>query len=67
MPICSKFIFWRSLIKFSTEFAFKFNDRFLKQLDGCITERPLSLTISGVYMFKMGNDIVIPSNSILLL
>ena len=33
-PICAKLIFRRLLIKLATECTFKFNNRFLKQVDG---------------------------------
>ena len=50
----------RLLIKLATGCAFKFNSRFLKQLDGCTMERPLSVTFSDIYMVKIEN-VVIPS------
>ena len=34
-PICSKLIFRKLLIKLATECTFKFNNTFLKQVDGC--------------------------------
>ena len=37
-PICSKLIFRRLLIALATECTFKFNNRFLKQVDGCTVE-----------------------------
>ena len=37
-PICSKLIFRRLLIKLATECTFKFNNRFLKQVDDCTLE-----------------------------
>ena len=60
-PICSKLIFRRLLIKFAIECTFKFNNRFLKQVDGCTMGGPLSVTFSDIYMVKMENDLVIPS------
>ena len=63
-PICSKLIFRRSLIKLATECTFKFNSRFLKQVDGCTMGGPLSVTFSDIYMVKMENDVVIPSEPI---
>ena len=53
MPICSKLIFRRLLIKLATECTFKFNSRFLKQVDGCTMGGPLSVTFSDIYMVKM--------------
>ena len=44
--------------------TFKFNNRFLKQVDGCTMGGPLSVTFSDIYMVKMENDVVIPSKPI---
>ena len=63
MPICSTLIFRRLLIKLATERTFKFNKRFLKQVDGCTMGGSLSVTFSDIYMVKMEND-VIPSKPI---
>ena len=59
-PICSKLISKRLLIKLAT---FKFNSRFLKQVGSCTMERPLFVPFSDIYMVKMENDVVIPSES----
>ena len=48
----------------ATECTFKFNSRFLKQLDGCTMGGPLSFSFSDIYMVKMDNDVVIPSKPI---
>ena len=48
----------------ATECTFKFNSRFLKQLDGCTMGGPLSVNFSDIYMVKMDNDVVIPSKPI---
>ena len=48
----------------ATECIFKFNSRFLKQLDGCTMGGPLSFSFSDIYMVKMDNDVVIPSKPI---
>ena len=40
-PICSKHIFRRLMIKLATESTFKFNSRFLKQMDDCTMGGPL--------------------------
>ena len=56
-PICSKLIFRRLLIKLATECTFKFNSRFLKQVDGCTMGGPLSVTFSAIYMVKIENDV----------
>ena len=63
-PICSKLIFRRLLKKLATEYTFKFNNRFLKQVDGCTVGGPLSLTFIDIYMVKMKIDVVIPSKPI---
>ena len=52
------------MIKLATECTFKFNNRFLKQVDGCTMGGPLSVTFSDIYMVKMENDVVIPSKPI---
>ena len=64
MPICSKLIFKKFLIKLATECTFKFNSRFLKQVDGCTMGGPLSVTFSEIYMVKIENDVVILSKPI---
>ena len=64
MPICSKLIFQRLLIKFATECTFKFNSRFFKQTDGCTMREPLSITFSDIFMVKMGSDVLTPSKPI---
>ena len=61
-PICSKLIFRISLIKLAVEGTFKFNSRFLKQLDCCTMRKPLSVMFSDIYMVNMENDAVITSN-----
>ena len=63
-PICLKLVFRRLLIKLATECTFKFNNRFLTQVDDCTMGGPLSVTFSHLYMFKMENDVVIPSKAI---
>ena len=65
MPICSKLIFRTLLIELAaTECTFKFNIKFLKQVDGCTIGGPLSVTFSDIYVVKMENDVVIPSKPI---
>ena len=49
-PICSKLIFRRMLIKLATKNTFKFNSRFLTQVDGCTMAGSLSVTFSDIYM-----------------
>ena len=53
--------------KGATECTFKFYDEVLKQENGFIMGRPLSVTFSDIYMVKMKNDIVIPSKDGILL
>ena len=60
MPICSKLIFRRLLIKLATECTFKFSSRFLKQVNGCTMGGPKSVTFSDIFMVKMESDVVIP-------
>ena len=62
--IYSKLIFIRLWIKIATECTFKFNNRFLKQLDGCTMGRPLSVTFNDIYMVKMENNVVKSSKTI---
>ena len=64
MPICSKLIFRRLLIKLTAECTFKFNSRLSKQVDGCPMRGPLSVTFSDIYMVKMENNVIIPSKPI---
>ena len=52
------------MIKLATECTFKFNSRFLKQVDGCTMGGPLSVTFSDIYMVKTENDVIIPSKPI---
>ena len=59
-PICFKLIFRRLLKELATECTFKFNDKFLKQVDGCTMGVPLPVTFSAIYMVKMENDVAIP-------
>ena len=59
--ICLKLILNRLLIKLATECTFKFNSRFLKQIDGCTMGGALCVTFSDIYMVKMENYVVIPS------
>ena len=61
--ICLKLIFRRLLIKLATECTFKFNNRFLKRVDGCTMGGPLSVTFSEIYMVKMEN-VLLPSKPI---
>ena len=64
MPICSELIFRRLLIKLATECTFKFNSRFLEQVDDSTMGGPLSVTFSDIYMVKMENNVVISSKPI---
>ena len=52
------------MIKLAAECTFKFNNRFLKQVNGCAMGGPLSVTFSDIYMVKMENDVVTPSKPI---
>ena len=55
-PVCSKLTFRRLLIKPVTECTFRFNNRFLKQVDSCTMGGQLSVTFSDIYMVKMETD-----------
>ena len=57
MLVCLKLIFRRLLITFNTKCTFKFNNRFLKQVDGCTIGRLLSVTFNEIYLIKMKKKI----------
>ena len=65
MPICSKLVFRKLLVKLATECTFKFSDRFLNQVDGCTIGGSLFVTFSDICLVKMENDIVILSKLML--
>ena len=52
------------LIKLVMECTFKFNSRFLKQVDGFTMGGPLSVTLSDIYMVRMEKDVIIQSKPI---
>ena len=64
LMICSKLIFCRLLEKITTENLFQLNSKFFKQTDGCAMGRPLSVTLSDIWMVKMENNIVVPHKPI---
>ena len=64
MAICSKLIFRRLLIKLVAECTFKFNSKFLKEVNGCTMGGQLSVTFSDIYVVKLENDVVISSKPI---
>ena len=47
-PTCLKLIFGRLLLKRATWCTFKFNNRFLKEMDGCSMGGSLSATFSDI-------------------
>ena len=47
------------MIEISTESTFEFNRKFFKQMDDCTIREPLSVTVSGIYMAKTENNVVI--------
>ena len=53
VPICSKLIFKRLLLKLTTESTFIFNSKWYKQTDGCTMGGPLSVTFSDIFMTKL--------------
>ena len=61
MSICLKLIFWRLFMKLATVYTFKFNNRFLKHVDGCTIGEALSVSFSDIYMAKIENHVVILS------
>ena len=60
-PICSELIFKRLLYKLTIECTFQYNTKFCKQIDGCSMSRPLSVTLSDIYMTRTENDVVRPN------
>ena len=62
--IGSKLIFKPLLLQLATEVTFTINNNFYKQTDGCIMGGPLSVIVSGIFIIKMENDIVIPTKPI---
>ena len=56
--ICSKLIFRRVFEKITKDYTFGLCFKFYKQVNGCVTRGPLSVTISNIYMAKMEDDIV---------
>ena len=60
MPICSKLISGRLMMKVATDYTFKFNNsRFFKQVDRRTMGGPLSATFSDIYMVEMKIDVAI--------
>ena len=57
MPICSKLIFRRLLIKLATECTFKSNSRCFKPVGGCTMGGPLSVTFSDIFYYRFVDDI----------
>ena len=62
--IKSKLIFQRLLEKLVSDSVFSANNRLIKQLDGCPIEGTFSGIFSGIYMAKLENEVVKPSNPI---
>ena len=60
--ICSKLIFRRLLMKLTTESTFIFQGNYYKQTDGCTMGGPLSVIFSDIFMTKMENEVVKPTN-----
>ena len=58
--ICSKLIFKRLLYKLTSECTFQLNTKFFKQIDGCLMEGPLSVTLSDIHMTRTENNVVKP-------
>ena len=54
MPICSKLISGRLMMKVATDYTFKFNNsRFFKQVDRRTMGGPLSATFSDIYLVEI--------------
>ena len=62
--ICSKVIFKRLLKKLATEVTFTINKNVYKQTDGCTMGGPSSVTLIDIYMYKMENDVVVPTKPV---
>ena len=45
------------LLKLTKECVFSVNDRFIKQIDGCPMDGPISVVFSDIYVSKMEGDI----------
>ena len=52
------------MIKLATEVTFTINKYFYKQTDRCAMCRPLSVTLSDIYMNKMENDVVVSAKPV---
>lgn len=50
---CSKLIFKRLLLKFTTKITYIFQSQFCKQTDGCTKGGALSITFSNIYLNKL--------------
>ena len=61
-PFCKKWIFKKKLNKLTTEFVFAANNRLIKKIDGCPMGGPIFVVLSDIYVCKMEEDIVAPSN-----
>ena len=60
MPMYSKLIFKRLLLKLTTESTLIFNIKYYKQTDGCIMRGPLSVVLSDIYMTRIEKDAILP-------
>ena len=56
--ICSKLVSRRLLEKITKDYLIQLCFKFYKQVDGCAMGRPLSVTLSDIYMTKIEDDIV---------
>ena len=56
--ICTKLIFCRLLEKITKDCTFQLCFKFYKQVDGCPMGRPLSVTLSNIYVAKTKDDII---------
>ena len=60
--ICTQLIFTRLLTKLTKESTFLFQGQLYKQSNGCTMGGPLSVTIADIYMTKLEESVVIPTN-----
>ena len=49
-PFCKKYIFTKLLRKLTQEYVFSFNNRLIKQVDGCPMGGPISVVFSEIYV-----------------
>ena len=64
-PFCKRSIFYKTTKETDSRMCvFSFKNRFIKQVDGCLMGKPISVVFSDVYVCKVEKDMVIPANPI---